>query len=84
MITTQEKTRSFGGFFEKVREYLVERTAIFGLIRWEEVVHTEKVDNDLILRIMTTKMPDKIFINSKEYRLSEVVTDENNGNNNLR
>ena len=75
-MNTQEKPISYGGFFERVREYLVERTAMFGLIRWEEVVHKEKVDNDLILRVMTTKIPDKIFINSKEYKLSEVLTDE--------
>lgn len=73
MAKTQEKTRSFGGFYEKVREYYIERTAMFGLIRWAEMVHQEKADNDLILRIETTKLPDKVFVNGKEYRLLEIV-----------
>ena len=68
---TKNKEQGFAGFFERTREYLVEKTALFGLIRWEEVVHTEKVDNDLIMRVMTTKIPDKVFINSEEYILTK-------------
>ncbi len=72
MKTTQKEV-SYGGFFERVREYSIERTAMFGLIRWDEVVHTEKADNDLVLRIRTSKMPDKVFVNGEEYRLVKVL-----------
>ncbi len=73
MAQTSKKELSFGGFYERMREYEVERTALFGLIRWAEVVHTEKVDNSLVLRIETTKMPTRVLVNGEEYKLLKLI-----------
>lgn len=72
MAETREKPQSYGGFFEEVREYWVERTAFFGFIRWYELVNTEKASDDLVLRIRTKKMPDRVYVNNEEYKLVKV------------
>lgn len=69
MAKTRKKEGIWGGFYERMREFLVDKTALFGIIRWTEVVHTEKADDDLILDIVVTKMPDKTYVNGKEYQL---------------
>jgi len=74
MANTQEKTLAYGGLYERTRDYLKEKTALFGLIRWEEVVHSEQLDNDLVLKIETKKIPTIVYINGEEYKLSKVIS----------
>lgn len=70
MAKTKKKEGIWGGFYERMREFLVDRTALFGIIRWTEVVHAEKADDDLILDIVATKMPTQIYFNGKEHLLT--------------
>lgn len=69
MAHTNENYFAHGGLYEWTREYLVERTALFGIIRWDEVVRVEKINDDLILAIWTSKMPTKVTVNGKDYEL---------------
>lgn len=62
--TTVNKT--FMGAFTRVREYLKEESALFGLLRWEKVVGIESLGDEQ-LRIFTDKIPPKVFINGQEY-----------------
>lgn len=56
--------------FEKtrVKEYMKERTALFGLIGWEEIVKTEIIKRELIISIHSLHLADKIIINGNEYK----------------
>ena len=45
------------------REFYVKKTTLFGLLSWEELVRTEYISNDLIIR--TEKEPNKIIWNVK-------------------
>ena len=79
MIATQNKSRAYVGFYHKMREYLVEKSSLFGIIRWQEVIHTEKVDNELILDIVGV-IPTKLFINDEEYFFSKKEHDHTHTN----
>jgi len=52
---------------EKVKEYYIDREALFGLIRWEKVLRVDSIGNEL--RIFTDKIPEKVFLNGKEYKI---------------
>lgn len=52
---------------EQVREFLVEKTALLGFVRWEEVMHTEKIGSKTELRVKTYIDPQKVIINGVEY-----------------
>lgn len=72
MAQTKQKPISFGGFYTRVRDYLQEKTALFGLIRWEVVVCSTQLDDDLILKIETTQIPNVVYINGEEYKLQKI------------
>lgn len=69
MIQTIPKTQVWSGVYEKIREreYLINRRALLGLLRWDEVVHTDRIDSELTLEIVMKKPPDKVMINDVEY-----------------
>lgn len=47
------------------REYYVERSALFGLLTWKEVVKREVISNEL--HILTQGEPSRVVINHFEY-----------------
>jgi len=55
--------------YEKVkdREYFIQRSGFLGLTRWDEIVHTERIENELIVEINSIKAPDKVIINGISY-----------------
>lgn len=69
MIIQEAKNEVFGGIYERVREkeYLIERTALFGIFRWYEVVHLEKLGSQTIVEANSIKPIDKVLINGIEY-----------------
>jgi len=52
---------------ERVRETYVERSALFGLLRWWEVIKTDSIGRELY--ITTTETPEKIYLNGRELTL---------------
>ncbi len=65
MVTNTNKTAIVGSF-HRIREYLKEESALFGLIRWERVIGTESIGDEQ-LRIFCPELPPKIVINGIEY-----------------
>lgn len=51
--------------YEMIRERLVRRTALFGLLRWYEVEKKDSIGKNLV--ILIHRIPDKIFLNGEEY-----------------
>ena len=52
--------------YEKVREYYVEKTLLFGLLGYDEVQRRESVGAEL--RIACQKIPEKVVLNGVEYK----------------
>ena len=48
-----------------IRERLVQRTALFGLLRWYEVEKVDSIGKNLV--ILAHRIPDKVFLNGDEY-----------------
>ena len=72
MAKTKLQTQAFGGVYDSVRErvYEVEKTALFGIFKWKEIVHTAKIGNTLFLRFdfHAGKETDlKVLVNGIEY-----------------
>ena len=51
--------------YEMIRERLVQRTALFGLLRWYEVEKVDSIGKNLV--ILAHRIPDKVFLNGDEY-----------------
>lgn len=51
---------------ELVREYYREKTALFGLIRWDVVQGTETIGTMLLIEC--EKKPKKVILNGIEYK----------------
>lgn len=62
MTTTSPRT--VGEIYERVRERCVRRSALFGLIQWDEVLNTEHIGYDL--QIVTLTPTTRVFLNGKE------------------
>ena len=69
MATTKEIKPKYAGLYTNIREYRRERSALFGLITWEEIVCTERIDDDVILKIVTKEEPTRIIMNGEPYKL---------------
>lgn len=50
---------------EKQREYYIERSALFGLIKFEETQRVESIGKQL--DIFCDYIPEKVFLNGVEY-----------------
>lgn len=50
---------------ELVRETYIEKSALFGFIRWNQIAKRETIGNQLVIAI--AKIPEKVFINGTEY-----------------
>ena len=50
---------------EKVRDYYRTKEGLFGMLSWEELLRRDSLGKELW--ISTGKIPDKVFINGKEY-----------------
>lgn len=73
MANTTQKNIGYAGLYTRTRDYLLEKTALFGLIKWEEVVKTTQLDNDLILKIDTMQTPTVVYMNGEEYKLIKLT-----------
>jgi len=59
------------GMYEKVKDriYTIEKSALLGFIKWDEIVHCDKLSSEIILVAKCDHDPDKVIINDKEYKL---------------
>lgn len=51
----------------QVKEYYISRAGFLNLSRYDEVVYVEKLGSELVLKVNTTKDPDKVLINGKMF-----------------
>ena len=58
-----------GKIYDSVRErvYETQKSALFGIITWKEIVDVDRLGSTLVFEGNATKDPDKVFINGMEY-----------------
>ena len=73
MAKTTNKPEVYGGIYEMVedRVYSTEKTALFGIFRWEQVVHRDRLAEWIEARIESTVHLDRVLVNGVEYVASQ-------------
>lgn len=65
------------GIYDKVVENVYLKIVPMFFWKSEEIVRVDRISNEIILFIETTSFPEKVFINSVEYKL---IKNENKSN----
>lgn len=68
-MATNKIRGAWGGLYDNVKDrvYTVRRTALMGIIQWDEIVHTDRLENTRVLSCTTTGVPDKVYVDGVEY-----------------
>jgi hypothetical protein len=63
------KALTTGEYYDEVRErvYTKKRSALFGIITWDETMKVEQMGSRLVLDARASRLPDVVFVNGIEY-----------------